>query len=255
MPSLRFGLRANASGASAGLILAAPNSAVPDGNGGAGKCCWRTKQKGASQALMRKHKQEIYDERRQQIIEGALKVFSAKGFIEATNKEIAEAAGINSAGLIYHYFASKEDLLRAIIEQYSPALQLVARAEAMRALPLEEALRQFGRAYLRVMDDPQIGGFMRLLLGEALRSPEIARVFGEVGPLRVLQLLADYLRGKMDEGLLRRADPMIAARCFIGPLVTCVLARSILGLDRLAVDPATFVTTSVDIFLRGLRSE
>jgi AcrR family transcriptional regulator len=201
---------------------------------------------------MRKHKQELYDERRQQIIEGALKVFSAKGFIEATNREIAEAAGINSPGLIYHYFASKEDLLRAIIERYSPALQLIASAESIMALPPEEALSQFGRAYLRAMGDPHVGGFMRLLLGEALRSPRFAAVFGEVGPLRVLQLLAEYLRRKMDEGLLRRADPAVAARCFIGPFVTYVLARTVLGLDSLNVDVAAFVDTSVGIFLRGL---
>jgi AcrR family transcriptional regulator len=203
--------------------------------------------------LMRKHKQEIYDERRQQIIEGALKVFSAKGFIEATNKEIAEAAGINSAGLIYHYFASKEDLLRAIIEHWSPRLQLIASAESMMALPPEEALSQFGRAYLRLMGDPQVGGFMRLLLGEALRSPEFARVFGEIGPLRVLRLLAEYLHRKMDEGLLRRADPAIAARSFFGPFVTYVLARTVLGLDSTDLDAAAFVATGVDIFLNGLR--
>ena len=41
-------------------------------------------------------------QRRQQIIDGALMVFAEKGFDKATNQEIAEAAGIGSAGLIYH---------------------------------------------------------------------------------------------------------------------------------------------------------
>jgi AcrR family transcriptional regulator len=58
---------------------------------------------------MRRRKQELYAERREQIINGALQVFSTKGFLAATNKAIAEAAEINSPGLIYHYFASKED--------------------------------------------------------------------------------------------------------------------------------------------------
>lgn len=43
---------------------------------------------------------EEYERRRQQIIDGALVVFSQKGFDKATNQEIAEAAGIASPGLI-----------------------------------------------------------------------------------------------------------------------------------------------------------
>ena len=46
--------------------------------------------------------EQDFEERRQQIIDGALEVFSEKGFEKATNKDIAEAAGIGSPGLIYH---------------------------------------------------------------------------------------------------------------------------------------------------------
>ncbi len=202
---------------------------------------------------MPKRKQAVFDERRQQIIDGALKVFSRKGFTQATNKEVAEAAGINSPGLIYHYFASKEDLLRAVVEQHAPPLQLVTRADELMALPPEEALSQFGRSYLRLIEDPQFGAFIRVLLGEAIRSPQFAQLFGEIGPLRVMHLLAEYLRRKMEEGLLRRADPLIAARCFMGPLVTYLMTRAVLGLtDDPEVDAETILATVVGVFLRGL---
>src|SRR5690348_12855530 len=46
-------------------------------------------------------KRDISGERRRQIIDGALQVFSSRGFAQATNKEIAQAAGIRSPGLIY----------------------------------------------------------------------------------------------------------------------------------------------------------
>src|SRR5437763_5685288 len=117
---------------------------------------------------MPKRKQASFDERRQQILDGALQVFSRKGYTEATNRDVAEAAGINSPGLIYHYFADKEDLLRSVIEQHAPPLQWVARAEALMALPPEEALTQLGRSYLRLVEDPQFGAFIRVLLGEAI---------------------------------------------------------------------------------------
>ncbi|NIW45213.1 MAG: TetR family transcriptional regulator, partial [Gammaproteobacteria bacterium] len=49
-------------------------------------------------------RQQIFETRREEIIDAALRVFSEKGFNAATNKDIAKAAGIRSPGLIYHYF-------------------------------------------------------------------------------------------------------------------------------------------------------
>jgi AcrR family transcriptional regulator len=203
---------------------------------------------------MRNRRQAAYDERREQILRAALAVFSTKGFLQATNRDVAEAAEINSPGLIYHYFADKNALLRAVLERYAPPLQLVAHAEELMALPPEAGLTQFGRTYLQLVDNPQVRAFLRLAIGEAPRSPEFAATFGEIGPLRVWRLLAGYLQRKMDEGLLRRTDPVLAARCFVGPLVTHLFTRVLLGFtDETDVDADALVAASVSIFLRGIQ--
>jgi AcrR family transcriptional regulator len=205
---------------------------------------------------MSRRKEEAFAERRQQIIDGALQVFSTKGFTQATNRDVAEAAGIHSPGLIYHYFKDKADLFRAVIERYAPPLQLVAHAEEMMALPPEEALTRFGLTYLSLMDDPKLSACVKLVVGEALRDPEIARMFGEFGPLRVWQLLADYLEQQMRCGILRQMSPALAARCFVGTLVLHILVRHVLRLpDALNEDPALLVKTEVDIFLHGLKAD
>lgn len=196
-------------------------------------------------------KADLYDERRQQIIDGALEVFSTKGFIAATNKDIAEAANINSAGLIYHYFDSKEDLLKAVIEHYAPPMQVLAEADSFMALAPKEALTQFGTAYLKMMEDTKISACMRILIGEALRSPDFGEIIGRVGPLRIWTLTADYIQCKIDEGLLRKADPSIASRCFLGPLITYVLTQKIFRTPE-HLNPSELVSTCVDVFLRGL---
>src|SRR5438067_8009822 len=67
---------------------------------------------------------KVVEDRREQIIDAAMRVFSQKGFTRATNKDIAREAGI-TPGLIYHYFENKEALLKAIIEGRSP-LRLVS---------------------------------------------------------------------------------------------------------------------------------
>ncbi len=205
---------------------------------------------------MPRRRPQEYEARRLQIIEGALQVFSTRGFVQATNKDIAAAAGIGSPGLIYHYFKDKADLLRAVAEQHAPPMQVIARGEEWMALPPAEALTQLGLAYMRLREAPQVCAFLRLVLGEALRDPEFGRLLGEVGPMRILNMLADYMQRQMDRGVLRRMDPHLAARCFLGPIVMIVLLQNVLQLpDAQEIDPAALVAASVDVFLRGMQAE
>ena len=62
---------------------------------------------------------KVVEDRREQIIDAAMRIFAQKGFARATNKDVAQEAGI-TPGLIYHYFENKEALLMAVIEGRSP---------------------------------------------------------------------------------------------------------------------------------------
>src|SRR5436309_6245839 len=97
--------------------------------------------------------EQDFELRRQQIIDGALEVFAEKGFEKATNKDIAEAAGVGSPGLIYHYFKDKSDLFRQVLEQRAPVLQLLNRSEAMMDMPPREALMLFGSAFMKTFEN------------------------------------------------------------------------------------------------------
>src|SRR5215208_4694809 len=55
------------------------------------------------------------DDRRRQIAEVAMRLFSERGFRGTTTKEIAQAAGVSEA-IIFRHFATKEDLYSAIID-------------------------------------------------------------------------------------------------------------------------------------------
>jgi len=57
---------------------------------------------------------KVVEDRREQIMEAAMRVFAQKGYMRATNKDVAQEAGITT-GLIYHYFDSKEALLKALV--------------------------------------------------------------------------------------------------------------------------------------------
>ncbi len=60
--------------------------------------------------------EQIKDERREQLLSAALKVFAAKGFAAAKISDIASRAGL-SHGLVYHYFSSKEQIFLALLER------------------------------------------------------------------------------------------------------------------------------------------
>jgi AcrR family transcriptional regulator len=59
----------------------------------------------------------LIDEKRRQIIEGAIKVLNKKGFHKATVREIAQEAKIG-LGSVYDYVNSKDDILYLFFENY-----------------------------------------------------------------------------------------------------------------------------------------
>src|SRR3970040_199385 len=67
------------------------------------------------------------EERRQQIVDAAVDLFSRKGFRGTTTREIAEVAGISEA-MIFKHFATKRELYSAIIESKSETDELLASA-------------------------------------------------------------------------------------------------------------------------------
>ncbi len=197
--------------------------------------------------------EQEYENRRQQIIDGALEVFASKGFEKATNKDIAQAARIGSPGLIYHYFQDKSDLFRQVIEQRAPVLQLIGRGDALMKLPPREMLTLFGTAMLGSFDSRAAVSLFKIVLGEALRRPVVAEMFNAIGPRRGLGLLTDYLDQQMQAGVLRRMHPGAAARCFVGPLIAFVLTREvILQPDSKELSSEIMVASVVDIFLQGM---
>jgi TetR/AcrR family transcriptional repressor of mexJK operon len=198
---------------------------------------------------------EEYERKRQQLIDAALAVFSKKGFYRATNQEIAEAAGIASPGLIYHYFESKADLLRQAMSSRAPLLQSVIRNDALMAMAPREALTLVGSAFLDALHNPDNVRLFRVIIGEALRDPSVADAWHRASSLPVKRGLVHYLDAKMQAGELRRANPTAAANCFLGSILLYALSNELFGpADAPPLDPDTMLASAVEIFLHGLEA-
>jgi len=71
------------------------------------------------------HIQRLKDERREEILLAALRVFARKGLAAAKISDIATAAGL-SHGLVYHYFDSKEAVFAALLTESLESTRLMS---------------------------------------------------------------------------------------------------------------------------------
>lgn len=92
--------------------------------------------------------EQLKDERKNQIILSALKVFTKKGFAASKISDIANDAEV-SYGLVYHYFKSKDDIYTELIEHAISSLGKVIEETKMNT---EEPIEQIRQITSRVLD-------------------------------------------------------------------------------------------------------
>ncbi|WP_129632082.1 TetR/AcrR family transcriptional regulator [Candidatus Oscillochloris fontis] len=200
--------------------------------------------------------EQDYEQRRQQIIDGALSAFSAKGFEKTSNKDIAEAAKIGSPGLIYHYFKDKVDLLHRVVLERMPLIQIMDHAEEMFDLPPEVALPELAARLLKAAEQWPTAAIAKVIIAESMHNRRVAQLVNEIGPGRGLRILATYLERQMDAGRLRRMDPHVAARMLVGPIVSYALTRYIFEqAEIMHVPPATMIQVTIEGFLQAMQPE
>ena len=124
---------------------------------------------------MPKVSQEHLDARRRQILDAAIECFSEKGFHRATMHDIVQRSGL-SAGAIYRYFESKEELIQAIAdERHARELSLISAA-ASGADGLGENLHQLILNFFGRLEDADERRQRRIgieIWAEALRNPAV----------------------------------------------------------------------------------
>ena len=194
---------------------------------------------------------KIIKDRREQLMEAALKVFAKKGFANASNKDIAREAGI-TPGLIYHYFESKEALLKAIFDDSSPQRIIRSNPEQILALPPEQFLRLVVRQMLTVVEDAKYLQLLRIYLPEAIYHPEIVPI-GSANFEEGTRFVEGYLAAKMESGELCKMDPALVTRLVMGSIMNIALLRQILHDPRaLQYSQDQIIENVVNLALNGL---
>jgi len=192
-------------------------------------------------------------DKRQRILDSAIKVFADKGYHGTRISDIAREAEI-AYGLVYHYFKNKEDILDAIfVERWSGFIEAV-EAIATDGRPLEVQLLSIAEIILSSYRERS--EWVKVLVFEIQRSQRFA------DPVRVkivgqlFTVIAGMLRDGQARGELRaELDADLACYIFIGGLDIVVTSRVLELIVVKGEEGAYFgqiAKTVVDLFLNGM---
>jgi AcrR family transcriptional regulator len=153
--------------------------------------------------------------RREQILDAALTCFDRSGFHRTSMQDIFDAAQL-SAGAVYSYFASKEDIVEAIAEQrHTKEAELIAQAATI-ADP-RRALRRLADLYFEWLTDPEEQRRRRVgvqIWAEAVHNERLRTIVLRGTDQR--HLLVEFLRGAHQHGSLPVAiDPNALTRVYL----------------------------------------
>ncbi len=162
-----------------------------------------------------------YEEQRRRILDAATTLFAEHGFEGTGLRAIAEAAGLRP-GSLYHYFASKEAIMAALIED-----TVRGPREGIRRLSAEAAHERpaWATRYLQGVLDP------------AERE------------------LAEMLRRRLPAAALERIDPNMLAKQINGALIAFLIHEELLRPEGSSTaQRQRYVRQLVDVLVAGVRA-
>ena len=202
-------------------------------------------------------REQMIEERRNQILDAASRLFARKGYKGATIREIAREAGV-AEGTIYNYFASKHDLLISLPQRISwPMVSSFVKSARRRAPDTvaedEDQMVRLLRASMSSIQ--QHTDAVKVLLAYIpFMEEEIQSQFLEQTTLFFSRIfdLEGFLQARIEAGTFRSLDTAIAARAFVGMVLIFVLSQEILpGRKVIPMSYEEIAREIVRLFLYG----
>lgn len=157
--------------------------------------------------------------KRESVLVAATKLFLEDGYDRTSLARIAQQAGVSRATL-FKQFPTKAALFEATVlaAGSSPAPEPVD-------VPSEDfytGLVTLGRAYVELLNRPEMTALMRTVIAESPRFPELRERTFDFGTLPVLTALGRYLRDAHAAGVAVIDDPEMASAQFLGMIASSV---------------------------------
>ena len=167
---------------------------------------------------------------RERILDAAQKLFLQQGYLATSTDALMVEAGIASKETLYRYYASKEELFRAVLGRLT--VEQEDFAEKMATLPaprdlgeLRQSLTELARAVLVRMSQPEYLALLRITLAEAPRLPQLGSLFVSTVPQRGLAFVTTLLEEAQAREIIADVDHEAVARMLLGGLLTYAITN------------------------------
>ena len=189
---------------------------------------------------------------RERLVEAAMRVMARPGGSLASVEAIAAEAGLTK-GAVYHHFADRGELLRAVARRVSPVDEMREQIAPTLDLPPREGLIVIARAYYAAMRTR--ADLIRNLAANSARDTELAEVVMSEIVGQGAPLMMGWFAYQVSRGRLRAVDPSFVIQALFGPVFQLLVLGPTVS-DRIAqagIHPAIDnVEAYVDLLLRGL---
>lgn len=192
--------------------------------------------------------------KRKAILDAGTAIFLRDGYLGASMDEIAHLADV-SKQTIYKQFTSKEALFLEIVSGLTNAGSDAVHndlPEFAQGDDLHAYLEDYANRQLDIVLTPRLMQLRRVVIGEAVRFPDLGRALYESGPKRAMAAMATLFRHFADRGLLQIDDAAVAASHFNWLVMSQPLNQAMLLGDDAIPEPAALrrqVADAVRVFL------
>lgn len=160
-------------------------------------------------------KQDVSEERKNQILDAAMNIFAKMGFHKARMDDVAQESGL-SKGALYWYFKSKDAIIAAILERlFNMALKDLKRLEQASEGSVREGLMAYSQQLLGYMERmrpllPMMYEFYALL-----GRQKFVQEFGKVYYREYIAIMAKVIQHGVERGEFKAVDPVEVAATFV----------------------------------------
>lgn len=156
-------------------------------------------------------RKEQKERRRQEIIYAALELFVSKGYAATKVTDIAERANM-SAGLLFHYFESKEKLYEELVRLGHEATLYPANQTCDHAI---DFFTQFTCQLFQYMKQQPVMAKMFVLMAEAQRSEATPEHIREIAmQVNTIEQFIRIVKRGQQEGTVREGDPKALSNAY-----------------------------------------
>jgi len=191
--------------------------------------------------------------RPQELVSAALDLFVARGYAATRLEDVASAAGV-SKGTVYLYFASKEALFKAVIQEN--LLPVLAEGEAFIDTfegTSEGLLHEILMGWWERIGESPASGLTKLLIAESGNFPDLVQYYSVEVIARYDRLFASILARGVERGDFRETDVHQTTLALVAPMLFLKMWKHSFGpCASKALEPKVFITHVVSLVLHGL---